>query len=113
MKARTACLAGIAAVALLGSAAAEAMRCGSRIIGRGDHAAKLLDFCGEPSSVRSRLAQRTPGSARGQMLLPGFIEEVWIEEWTYNFGPYKLMRQVRLENGVVTEIRHLGYGYLP
>ncbi len=39
------------------------------------------------------------------------VVEVLIEEWTYNFGPHKLMRIVRFENGLVAEIDHLGYGY--
>jgi len=28
-------------------------------------------------------------------------------------GPHRLIRVLRLENGVVTSIRHLGYGYTP
>jgi len=40
----------------------------------------------------------------------GYVE-VPIEIWTYNFGPYKLMRQVRFVDGVVDEIETLGYGY--
>ena len=43
--------------------------------------------------------------------IPRLIEEVVIEEWTYNFGPHQLMRVVRLENGYVADIKHLGYGY--
>jgi hypothetical protein len=44
--------------------------------------------------------------------IPGFVvEDVWIEEWTYNLGPSKLMRLVRIENGFVTDVRNLGYGY--
>ena len=39
------------------------------------------------------------------------IEDVVIEEWTFNFGPHQLIRVVRLENGYVEEIKHLGYGY--
>ena len=34
-----------------------------------------------------------------------------VEDWTYNFGPYQLMRQVRLENGFVVDVKNLGYGY--
>jgi hypothetical protein len=87
-----------------------AMRCGTRIISRGDIEDKLLQFCGEPSAVQRRLVRRTASFELGAFL-PGFIEDVWVEDWTYNLGPYKLMRIVRLENGVVTDIRQLGYGY--
>lgn len=113
MNVRSALLASLAAAALLATTSAEAMRCGSRIISRGDHASKLLKLCGEPMSVQSRLAQRTFVGHYGRVFLPGFLEDVLVEEWTYNFGPYKLMRQVRVENGLVVEIRHLGYGFTP
>lgn len=99
-------LAGMLAVSL----PAEAMRCGTRIISRGDIADKLLEFCGEPAAVQRHLVRRTAyRELRG--FLPGFVEDVWVEDWTYNLGPHKLIRVVRLENGVVTDIRRLGYGY--
>ena len=86
------------------------MRCGNRLISRGDHAAKVLHYCGEPDAIRSHLALRGFFSAGG-LLLPGFAEEVEIEEWTYNLGPHKLMRIIYLENGVVRDVDTLGYGY--
>ena len=42
---------------------------------------------------------------------PGLFTDVRVEEWTYNFGPRKLMRLIRLENGVVADIQELGYGF--
>ncbi|HLF10061.1 MAG TPA: DUF2845 domain-containing protein [Gammaproteobacteria bacterium] len=100
------------AMALLAtSLPAHAFRCGTRVISRGDHASKLLHYCGEPDAVQSRLAQRSLVADSRRIFIPGFVEDVWIEEWTYNLGPNKLMRVVRVENGVVADIRHLGYGY--
>jgi hypothetical protein len=103
----------VAVAALATSLPAHAFRCGTRVITRGDHASKLLEFCGEPDAVQTRLAQRpfVSRDVRGHVYLPGFAEDVWVEEWTYNLGPNKLMRLVRMENGFVAEIRHLGYGY--
>lgn len=99
------------ALALLGtSLPAHAFRCGTKVISRGDQAAKMLHFCGEPDSVQSRLAQRSIVADFGR-IYPGIVEDVVIEEWTYNLGPYKLMRLVRIENGVVAKIEQLGYGY--
>jgi len=98
-------------VLLLAAAPAHAFRCGTRIITRGDHADKLLHFCGDPVSVQTRFAQRSVGLGPGRFYSPGIVEEVIIEEWTYNLGPHQLMRVVRLENGVVATIKHLGYGY--
>jgi hypothetical protein len=98
------------ALLLLAVAPAHAFRCGTRIITRGDHADKILRFCGEPASVQMRLSQRAYVSDFGRVL-PGAVEEVVIEEWTFNLGPHHLMRIVRLENGFVADIKHLGYGY--
>jgi len=95
------------------SAEASALRCGQRLISIGDHETKLLRFCGEPLSRESRYASRVYVGDRRHGFLPGVFQEVLVEEWTYNFGPRKLMRLVRLEDGVVTEIRQLGYGFPP
>ena len=101
----------VAAVALLAIAAhAHALTCGPRVISRGDAAAKLLEFCGEPVDVQTRRIQRTPVDGNGRVYR-GFTEEVVVEEWTYNFGPYQLMVKIRLDNGVVADIKYLGYGY--
>ncbi len=89
---------------------AHAFRCGTRIITRGDHADKILRFCGEPQSVQTRISQRGYVSQLGRVV-PGVVEEILIEEWTYNLGPHQLIRVVRLENGYVADIKRLGYGY--
>jgi hypothetical protein len=36
---------------------------------------------------------------------------VLVEFWTYNLGRQKLMRRLRLEDGLVVEIETLGHGY--
>jgi hypothetical protein len=89
--------------------ATGAMHCGNSIVTRGDPAAKALHVCGQPSQVEKWLAPRQV-YARGRPLR-GFINDVVVEEWTYNFGRLKLMRVVRIENGVVAEIRTLGRGF--
>jgi hypothetical protein len=91
-------------------APAHAFRCGTRIITRGDLAEKILRFCGEPTSVQTRLSQRTYVDRLGRVL-PTLLEDLVIEEWTFNLGPHHLIRVVRLENGVVAEIKYLGYGF--
>ena len=69
-----------------------------------------MQYCGEPVAVTQRLKQRSYFMESG-VRVPGALEEVVVEEWTYNLGPYQLMRVVLLENGYVEEIKHLGYGY--
>jgi hypothetical protein len=99
-----------ALVLLLAAAApAHAFRCGSRIITTGDHAQKILRYCGEPASVQVRVLQMP--YVRDWRPYRGIVEEVVVEEWILNFGPQYLMRSVRLENGFVAEIKSLGYGY--
>jgi Protein of unknown function (DUF2845) len=111
MKTSTACLTAILLfVPCTPSWPAQSFHCGPRIIARGDPAEKLLEFRGEPTNIERRYAQRTAADRNGR-LYPGFIEDVLVEVWTYNFGRYQLMRRVRLENGFVTDVRHLGYGY--
>ena len=95
---------------LAASAPAHAFRCGQRLIARGDPAEKVLQYCGEPVAVTKRLKQRSYFIESG-LRVPGAIEEVVVEEWTYNLGPRLLMRMVVLENGYVEEVRPLGYGY--
>jgi hypothetical protein len=97
-------------LSLAAAAPAHAFRCGSRIITRGDHADKILHYCGEPVSVQSRIVQM-PQVTEHWLRYRGSIEEVLVEEWVYNLGPRQLMRVVRLENGFVAEIKSLGYGY--
>jgi hypothetical protein len=60
--------------------------------------------------VHSWLKQRSYVLESG-VVLRGALEEIVVEEWTYNLGPRHLMRVFRLENGYVEEIKHLGYGY--
>jgi hypothetical protein len=95
---------------LLMVAPAHAFRCGTRIITRGDSAEKILRFCGEPTSVQTRLSQRAFVDRFGRVF-PTLVEDIVIEEWTFNRGRHQLVRVVRLENGYVAGIKHLGYGF--
>ncbi len=108
---------------------AMAMRCGNKLVLKGDHQAKILRFCGDPSHMLQRAIYRSGPTRQftsrhsdsrrvrealgdDEILIStrSFVE-VLIEEWTYNLGPRKLMRVIRFENGIVTDVRHLGYGY--
>lgn len=106
---------------------AAAMRCGSKIVSEGAPQAKVLKYCGEPESTRIRTILRT-GFPRYRvrrglndtrsieyshelLFADRSYVEVHVEEWTYNFGPHRLMRIVRFENGRVASVSQLGYGY--
>lgn len=104
--------------------AAFAFRCGNKLVSKGDPAAKVLKICGEPVGVQQRVIYRSgftrprfrdygPGIHfhREVLSYDRSYEEVLVEEWTYNFGPRRLMQLVRFENGFVADIRQIGYGY--
>jgi hypothetical protein len=121
----------IVVLGLLLAGPALALRCQSKLVSEGDPQAKVLRFCGEPTSVQQRVIYRSGiarSSGRGDWLRHGNAEigvyrdellvhqrsvvEVLVDEWIYNFGPRKLMRRIRFENGLVTAVEPLGYGYL-
>lgn len=99
---------------LVSSPAFAALRCGSKIVTKGDPSSEVAAKCGEPADViRMNSILRRPVvwlHGRPRYLGEDYIE-VQVEAWLYNFGPNKLMRRVRFENGLVAEIETLGYGY--
>jgi hypothetical protein len=109
---------------LLAATPALAFRCGNRIVSEGDHYSKVLEFCGEPTGVQERVILRE-GPTRPRFRSEGpnglvyerevlqyerSYVEILVEEWTYNFGPRRLMQLVRFENGFVVDTDTLGYG---
>jgi hypothetical protein len=94
-------------------ASADAMRCGSKLIREGDLRDRVLALCGEPTDIQRRSVLRAPYyNYKGRLTFYGDgLLEVPVEIWTYNLGPYKLMRRLRLVDGEVEEIETLGYGY--
>jgi hypothetical protein len=94
-------------------AAADGMRCGSKLMTTGDPRSKVRQFCGEPSDIQTRSILRRPTFNFGGRILSygdGYVE-IPVEIWTYNFGPYKLMREIRFVDGRIESIETLGYGY--
>jgi hypothetical protein len=106
---------------------AWALRCGPHLIKKGDAQEKVVEYCGEPVEKKAPRYVQRPGvwprkrsgaqfSVNGSEVADGeaYIwgnTEVLIEEWTFNFGPRKLMRMIRFGNGYVEEVKTLGYGY--
>jgi len=94
--------------------AADAMRCGSRLISEGDSIDKVREYCGEPSETQRTWIVRQPRFEYGgqDIPFPG-EEEVPVDLWTYDFGPNKLMRRIRFVAGKVDSIETLEYGKRP
>ena len=106
----------IAAAALPAApfAVADTLRCGSRLVAEGDTAESLRKKCGEPVNIEKQDLVRGPyvwQDNRYRYVAPGSPVEYRVEHWTFNLGPKRLMARVRLEAGIVTEVRTLGYGY--
>jgi len=109
-------LGALTAAALLASPAAHALRCDGRVISEGDPKTRVRAFCGEPASVEHRAGLRRLPSLRhldGRVVRGAghLVERITIETWTYNFGPRRLMRELRFENGRLRRIERLGYGH--
>ena len=101
---------------------AMALRCGNKLVNKGDPMAKVRKYCGDPVSIQQRTIVRRgiPRSRSGTDLNPYDDEllintrsyvEVLVDEWTYNFGPRKFMRVIRFENGLVADVKELRHGY--
>lgn len=113
MRISLALLASLAWFACVPAAHADAMRCGNKLIREGDTRSLVRDFCGEPSDIQTRSILRRPVfnfNGRKQFVGDGLVE-IPVEIWTFNFGPSKLMREVRFVDGRIEEISTLGYGY--
>jgi hypothetical protein len=112
---------------ILAAGPAFGFRCNSKIVSEGDHYTKVLKYCGEPIGVQERVIYREgrtrprfrsdgPDGLRVEREVLNYDRsyvEVRVEEWTYNFGPRRLMQLVRFENGFVADIQQLGYGFRP
>src|SRR5438046_2063822 len=91
----------------------EALRCGNLLVYEGDTAARVRERCGAPSETRveRKLVPAVIWRDGRRIRLPGGDREIVVEFWTYNLGPNRFMRQLKLEEDVVVEIKTLGYGH--
>ncbi|MBU2568436.1 MAG: DUF2845 domain-containing protein [Gammaproteobacteria bacterium] len=90
---------------------AFAFRCGQRIVQTGDHISDVRIKCGEPDYADKRLG--VSGSRfrfpQGTLDISEY-QQITIDEWIYNFGPRRLKQQLIFENGILMDIRSIGYG---
>ena len=98
---------------LLGSlASAEAMRCGQRIIALGYTKAEVVDRCGEPTTRDQRYEEEIVGTFVDPITKQSVLRtvSVWVEEWTYNFGPHSLLYLLVFKENRLVKIDTRGYG---
>jgi hypothetical protein len=89
------------------------MRCGSKIVNKGDPLDTVRKLCGEPDAIVQTVVLRRPSYMRGGRVIffGAHAVETPAETWTYNFGPHKLMQRLRFVDGVLESIETLEYGY--
>lgn len=108
---------------LLLTTPAAAFRCGSKLVKDGMLESQVVAICGQPSSMRDlgvvlrgydyRFTRRIgPGwTEYHRPGVGGYVQEVVLTEYVYNFGPRRLMRRLLFEGGVLVTIESAGYGY--
>lgn len=115
----------LAALALLvsGDAAADGMRCGNRLVSKGDTQYKVRSVCGDPDATDRRVItrrerRRVNGPCyrddRGHVRCEQSAEvavDVVIDEWTYDFGTQRFVHHVIFEDGHLIRVVTGGYGY--
>lgn len=109
------------AALLVASDPAHALRCGSKLVLDGMLEQEVIELCGEPTTVRHLgyvvrsfhpLSRRHLSGTEIYRYGHSYYQEVPVTVFVYNFGPRKLMRRLRFEGGMLTDIETLGYGYL-
>ncbi|HEY8036453.1 MAG TPA: DUF2845 domain-containing protein [Methylobacter sp.] len=91
---------------------AFAMRCGHNLVIEGYYKDQVIALCGQPESIEAHteVVSRTIHFPFRTLDLQHY-EEIQVEEWIYNPGPFRFKQYLRFENGVLVEIKSLGRGY--
>ena len=100
-------------MALAGSADADTLRCGNRLVTEGDTRSEVASKCGDPTEAdHSSILAPAVTWIHGQPVQVGNgLIEIPVDLWLYNFGPNRFMSRIRFEDGRVVAIETLGYGY--
>jgi hypothetical protein len=112
MKIHTALFAGMvfAGFAVTSQAVqAETLICKGGIVSIGDTMGEVLNKCGEPAYKTQREKGYVSQSATGYR--EKTFASVAVDDWTFNFGPNEFQYRLILENGRVSRIESLNYGY--
>ncbi|MEM1413659.1 MAG: DUF2845 domain-containing protein [Myxococcota bacterium] len=96
---------GLAGLVLFGHVGeAQALRCGNRLVQRGQSRYEVRQLCGEPQDIVRSTGYRQVAV----QVAPGFVDSVaqavQIERWTYDFGSNRFMRHLTFEAGTLVHI---------
>lgn len=85
------------------------LSCQGGIVSIGDNAGEVIGKCGQPAYTTQRERKNVENNAKGTR--DKVITSTVIDDWTFNFGPNQFQYRILLENGIVTQIESLNYGY--
>ncbi|MFP2905808.1 DUF2845 domain-containing protein [Pyxidicoccus sp. 3LFB2] len=88
---------------------AASLRCGTALVADGSSKSDVLAKCGEPLAKESRSESEEVKTRDGDTSAKRTVQKTF-EEWTYNFGPNRLMQVVVFENGKLIDVKSAGYG---
>ena len=113
-------------VTLFAVSPAYALYCNEKLVSHGDLSSRVRMVCGEPVhisryviyEVRSFAAPRRASHQHYRdthhLRAPYSVHTlvpIEMEEWTYNFGPQRLLHRVTFQNGYLERIETSGYGF--
>ncbi|MCP3102645.1 DUF2845 domain-containing protein [Myxococcus sp. K15C18031901] len=107
----------LAALALPARGEAASLRCGNNLASDGNSPSEVRFKCGEPmstahreetTSTRTKARQGDGENSTSQSTTTSVT--IHIEEWTYNFGPNRLMQVVTFKDGKLTDVHSTSYG---
>ena len=88
------------------------LRCGNKLVDRGDKKFEVLQKCSEPSMKEVREDEKI--SIREDMVTGYKLKnklQIIRDEWSYNFGPNRFLLFIEFENGRVVSFHQRGYGF--
>lgn len=88
---------------------AASLRCGTGLVSDGASKSDVVAKCGEPVAKESRTESEEVKVKDGDTSTKKTVQKTF-EEWTYNFGPNRLIQVVVFENGKLVEVKSAGYG---
>jgi hypothetical protein len=104
------------------SAAANSMRCDTRLVQEGDSQYEVRSLCGQPDDVQQRTETRrvqravqrpcARGTGTCVVMVDHFVEVV-VDEWVYDFGRQRFLQYLTFEGGVLVSVRSGPYGNKP